>query len=259
MLDAALNDAHLLNTLRKPSKVVKQTKSKKKLKHKHFSPIIFVKLVIPAGKKGRKSKTRIVKSLFDSGASESILDKSNADKLPVKKTKNERQWSMAAGVLTTNTKIATSFSFTELNANKLINQSLHVVDLNIDRYDMIIGRDLIRSLGIDIHGGDMNIHWDDAAIPWRDIDSTAKDVFALLQNNGPFNAETKRMKHILDAKYSKADIKTIAEISTHLDPQEINELYTLLKKYVCLFDDNLGTWRGKPYDIKLKPDAEPYH
>ena len=27
------------------------------------------------------------------------------------------------------------------------------------------------------------------------------------------------MKRILDAKYSKADIKTIAESSTHLDPQ----------------------------------------
>ena len=77
----------------------------------------------------------------------------------------------------------------------------------------------------------MIIHWDDAAIPWRDIDSAAKDVFALLQHNAPFNAETKRMKRILDAKYSKADIKSIAESSTHLDPQERNEIYTLLKKY----------------------------
>ena len=76
--------------------------------------------------------------------------------------------------------------------------------------ESIIGHDLIRSLGIDIHGGDMTIHWDDDAIPWRDIDSTAKDVFALSQHNAPFNAETKRMKRILDAKYSKAYIKTIA-------------------------------------------------
>ena len=135
-----------------------------------------------------------------------------------KKTKKERQWSTAAGILTTNTKIAISFSFPELHANKVINQSLHVVDLNIDRYDMIIGRDLIKSIGIDIHGGYMTIHWDDAAIPWRDIYSTAKDVSALLQHNAPFNAETKRMKRILDAKYSKADIKTIAESSTYLDP-----------------------------------------
>ena len=96
---------------------------------------------------------------------------------------------------------------------------------------MIIGRDLIRSLGIDIHGGDMTIHWDDAVIPWRDIYYTAKDVFALSQHNAPFNSKTKRMKPILNAKYSKADIKTIAESFTHLDPQERNKLYTLLKKY----------------------------
>ena len=83
---------------------------------------------------------------------------------------------------------------------------------------MIIGHDLIRSLGIDIHGVDMTIHWEDAAIPWRDIDSTAKDLFALSQHNTPFNAKTKRMRRILDAKYSKANIKSIAESPTHLDP-----------------------------------------
>ena len=198
--------------------MVNQTKSKKKLKHKHFIPIIFVKLVIPTGKKGRQSKTRLVKALVHSGSSVSILAKAKADKLQVKKTKKERQWSTYAGVLTTNTKTATSFSFPELHANKLINKSLHVVNLNIDRYDIIIGRDFIRSLGIDIHGADMTIHWDDAANPWRDIVSTAKDVFALSQHNAPFNAETKIMKRILDSKYSKADIKTIAESSTHIDP-----------------------------------------
>ena len=161
--------------------MVKQTKSNKKLKHKQFSPIILVKLVIPESKKGRQSNTRLVIALVYSGASESILAKDKADKLPVKNSKKEQQWSTEAGVLTTNTKIATSFSFPELHANKLINKSLHVVDLNIDHYDMIIGRHLIRSLGIDIHGGNMTVHWDDAAIPWCDIDSTAKDVFALSQ------------------------------------------------------------------------------
>ena len=68
----------------------------------------------------------------------------------------------------------------------------------------------------------------------------------------------KRMKRILDVKYSKADIKTIAESSTHLDIQGRNELYTLLNKYECLFDNNLGTWHVKPYDIKIKPDSEPF-
>ena len=75
---------------------------------------------------------------------------------------------------------------------------------------MIIGRDLIRSLGVDIHGANMAIHCDNSAIPWRNIDSTTNNVFTLSQYNAPFNSETKRMKRILHAKYSKASIKTIA-------------------------------------------------
>ena len=74
-----------------------------------------------------------------------------------KKNKQERKWSTAARVLTINIKIATSFSFPELHANKLINKSLLVVDLNIDCCDTIICRDLIRSLGIDIHCVEMTI------------------------------------------------------------------------------------------------------
>ena len=91
------------------------------------------------------------------------------------------------------------------------------------------------------------------------MDFRTNDIFALLQYNAPLNSETKRMKRILDAKYSKDDHKTISEISTHLDPQERKKLYTLLKKCKCLFGGNLGTWHGEPYDIKLKPDAEPYY
>ena len=63
---------------------------------------------------------------------------------------------------------------------------------------MIIGRELIRYLGIDIYGADMTIHWDDVTIPWRDKDFTTKNVFALSKYNTPFNSETKRMKRILN-------------------------------------------------------------
>ena len=77
----------------------------------------------------------------------------------------------------------------------------------------------VSSLGIDIHGADMTIHWDDAAILCRDIDFTTNDVFAISQYNAYFNCETNRMKRILNAKYSKADIKNIAESSNHFDPQ----------------------------------------
>ena len=130
---------------------------------------------------------------------------------------HELQWPTAAGVLTTNTKTATSFIFPELHANNLINQSIHVVDLNIECYDMIIGCDFIRSLGIDIHGADMTIQWEIFAIPWRDIDSTTNNVFVILKYNAPFNSETRKMNRILDAKYSNGFLKAIVESSTHID------------------------------------------
>ena len=94
-------------------------------------------MVIPAGKKNRQSKTRLVKALVNSEVSDYILTKAKADKLPVSKTKHKRQWLSAASVITTNTKTATSFSFPDIHGNKLINQSLPVVDLNIDRYDIL--------------------------------------------------------------------------------------------------------------------------
>ena len=141
-MDKSLHDAHPLNTLHKTTnKKDKQTKYNKKLKHVNFSLIIFVKLVIPSGKKDRQSKTRIVKALVDSVSNESILAESKVDKISFKRNNREQQWSTSAGVLNTNTKTTTSFSFHKLNYNKLINQSLHIIDLNIDRYDMIIGCD----------------------------------------------------------------------------------------------------------------------
>ena len=63
-LDESLHDAHLLNTLLNPTNKDKQNKSNNKLKHIHISLIIFVKLVIPAGKKDRQSNTRLVKALL---------------------------------------------------------------------------------------------------------------------------------------------------------------------------------------------------
>ena len=188
-LDASLHDAYLINTLQKPTnKKNKQSKFSRKLKHVHLIPDIFVKLVIPEGKKDIQSNNRLVKALSVSGDRESILEKLKTYKLPFRKTKHEQQCSIAAVVLNTKTKIATSISFPELHDNKLINQSLHVFDININHYDMIICCGLINSLGINIHGPDMNMHWDDSAIPWRDIDSTINIVIAVSQYNAPFNS-----------------------------------------------------------------------
>ena len=53
----------------------KQSKYSRKLKYVYLMSMIFVKLVIPVGKKDRQPKNRMVKALVDSGASEYITTK----------------------------------------------------------------------------------------------------------------------------------------------------------------------------------------
>jgi hypothetical protein len=224
---------------------------------KHFSPILFVKLKVPHGKKGRAFKTRMVKALIDSGASESIIELKAAKNLSLKTKASSQKWQTAAGNLQSTMKTSrTSFSFPELHANKQIEKSLHVVEQGLLGYDMIIGQDLITHLGLDTKGSDLSICWDDAAIPWRDMDATLNDAFL---SYSPTHQPPKRTKRILDAEYKAADLSEIVAAADHLNDQQKSELFLLLNKYKGLLDGTLGTWTGTPYDIKVKDGAEPYH
>ena len=98
---------------------------------------------------------------------------------------------------------------------------------------MIIGRDLITSLGLNVKGSNQqSINWDDAAIPWRDVESTQADAYFAddWQVNQPGEQGIQQMTNILDAKYSKADLRKIVEEATHLNDKEREQLYKTLKK-----------------------------
>ncbi len=256
-----------MSDLRKPtetnSKTDENSRTLKKTKLKNLSPILFIKVEVPLGKKKNGIKTRLIKALVDTGASETILVLSAARKLPLKESSETKRWSTAAGTFDTSTKTKkVNFSIPELHANRTIQKSFHVVDdALIQRYEMIIGRDLIQTLGLEIKGNDLSIKWDDAAIPWRDMDSTKEDIFLAedFHSTEPVEQEIQRMTDILDAKYSKADLKKVAESADHLSPTKRDQLYKLLMTHEDLFDGTLGTFTGEPYDIKLKDNIEPFH
>ena len=181
-IDDAINDAYLLSDLRKPSQIITQTdedgQAQKKSRNKKLSPILFVKIQHSTGKKNRQSKNKLVKALVDTGASESIISLKAAKGLPLSSKTETKKWSTAAGLLNTSVKTKRlEFSLTELQSSRKIEKSFHVVDIDLKNYEMIIGRDLITSLQLDIKGSDMSIKWDDAAIPWRNIDSTVEDIY----------------------------------------------------------------------------------
>jgi hypothetical protein len=112
-----------------------------------------------------------------------------------------------------------------------------------------------------VKGGDMSIKWNDAAIPWRNVDSAVEDICLAEDNQSyhPTEQEMNRMNEILDAKYSKADPNEVAQSADHLTTGEQQKLLALLRKHEDLFDGTLGTFTGAPCHIKLKDNVEPHH
>jgi hypothetical protein len=67
------------------------------------------------------------------------------------------------------------------------------------------------------------------------------------------------LKQILDTKYEKANLDELIRKCSYLTQNEQFKLLKLLQKHGHLFNGTLGRWDGRPYNIKLKPDATPYH
>ena len=223
-INDAINNAYLLSDLRKPSQIITKTnedgQAQKKSKYNKLSPILFInRIQHSTSKKNRQTKNKLVKALVDTGASESIISLKAAKGLPLSSKTETKKWSTAAGLLNTSVKTKRlEFSLTELQANRKIEKSFHVVDIDLTNYEMIIGRDLISSLQLDIKGSDLSIKWDDAAIPWRNIGSTVEDIYLAedRQSYQPVEQEMQWMTNILDAKHKKAILDEIAsDASSH--------------------------------------------
>jgi hypothetical protein len=124
---------------------------------------------------------------------------------------------------------------------------------------MIIGRDLLKFLGIDVKFSDMTVEWGNASMPFKEYNSTAAESYHI---NDPVSVEeqTQRVKEILEAKYMPADLEQICSSCTHLQIEQQKKLLDLLQKYEDLFDGSLGKWNGTEVIIELKEGgATPYH
>ena len=69
---------------------------------------------------------------------------------------------------------------------------------------------------------------------------------------------TERIIKILDSKYEKANLRTVADGAKHLTSIEREKLYKLLVKYQEIFDGTLGAWKTDDVDFDLKEGAQPF-
>ena len=226
----------------------------KKIKATHANtPITFGKIKYGLG----KPRLKTIRILFDSGASKSILfTKKDTKKFRLKKDSTTK-WATIAGEITTTYRTKTTFCLPELDPSKIITKQM-VVCTKPSTYDMIIGRDILEELGIDIKFSTHTIQWGEREIPMKDKDCGEKESY-FVDDSKAGEESMERIKQILDAKYEPANLKEVTKGCTHLELKQRLQLYKLLEKYSILFDGTIGRWKNELYEIDLKAGAQPYH
>jgi len=226
----------------------------KRPKTTDLRPITFVRFNTSLG----KPKPVTIKALLDSGGSKSLVTEKFVKKLRLKKSSNSSTVSTTpGGEMRTNQKVKAQFTMPELHEDRLIEWNLHVTKA-LGKYDMIIGRDILQFLKIDLRFSDNVVEWDGSELPFKDGKATPKQAYHIADGD-VMDEAVSRVKRILDAKYKKADLKTVCQSQTELTVEEKSQLEALLRKYELLFNGQLGRWQGQEVKLELKEGAKPYH
>ena len=195
------------------------------------------------------------------------------------KRNRKTMWENQAWKSTTSKRVNIDFFFPEFSATKIVTWKFHMEKSTNSIYYMILGRDLLTTLGMDLKFSDNVIIGEEVTYKWCSspmfyvsnynfksiIDKTVKpeeSFFNLYidkchESDSAINS-TRIMRRILDAKYQKDDLnKVMTEHCQHITAAEIHIILHLLNKSEDMFDGTLGMWNTTPVDLELKDEAKP--
>ena len=132
----------------------------KKQRLRDPTPIVFGTI---RTKKGTDRKSRTIKILLDSGGSSTIVKHDIVKELRINND-NNTLWTTTAGKFSRTGVCKVNFKLPELDTHAVINTKVHVTKNDMN-YDMIIGRDLLRELGIDILFSTESVQYNETTIP----------------------------------------------------------------------------------------------
>ena len=180
--------------------------------------------------------------------------------------KSKSKYSTAVGEYKTSIHGTIKFKLPEFSNSKEITWDMDIGDLGVLEYDMIIGRDLLKSLGMIIDFKHGVLRWDDVTIPMNRTKNKNKnkkefnEIFQLATEPKTVQQATERVTKILDANYEKANLADVVKRHCcHLSSKRREAILNLLVQYEDLFDGTLGSFHTKPVHLELKKDAVPKH
>ena len=218
---------------------------------KDLAPIVNIDLISSKG-------STTCRTLVDSGASSTVLSREKAELFQIYSKEQSHILTTVAGKVQNNLSTTIIFKLPQFSPTLEIEWECDVIeDMSRLPYDMIIGRDVMRVLQMDVLSSDLTISMGDIKIPWASRNANKSTLF-----NSESELEEKdsadRLKKILDAKYEPANLEELVG-NSKLSPDQKIGLLHLLQKYEDLFDGSLGTFQMDSYNIELAEGAKPYH
>ena len=155
------------------------------------------------------------KVLLDSGATQSIAKYSVLKKLRFKKAP-PTFWKTTSCTFSTTDKCRTEFMLPELSTTKRIVWAFHVTKQQMS-YDLIIGQDLLRELGIALDFSTDTIQWGDIEMPMKHPTciNNMKEHFNI-QDDTNYPSKSDQVKQIFKTNYKPANLDKVIEEAQHL-------------------------------------------
>ncbi len=220
-------------------------------------------------------KQQAIRVLLDTGSSGDLLflEKGSNKYIPIVSRAVPESWSTSNGTFKTNKVGEVELSFVEYSASKKVHLHLNIVEYPKrgppPLYDLIIGKQTLHDISAMLDFKERTITIDEILLPMRNINNLQLKLSTsmALKLNSSFAQEpestrnaTKCVVEILDTKYDKADLPSVAKNNcAHLSMPHCNLLLALPLKFEELFDGMLGDWKLPPVSFELKEGAKPYH
>ena len=192
------------------SKKLNKTKSHRpinKTTKDKLVPIVFAKLFSP------NNKPKTIKALLYSGATGSLLVQRYVDGQHLTREK-DTSWRTAAGDFHTDGIIKAEFAIPELNLTSKVSYDLHVAS-NLGPYDIILGRDVLRELGIVLDFNMQIVIWNHACISMKPANCKINNSWAITYpeevDDMVSRLTREQYRNVIDAKYKKANLNEVLE------------------------------------------------
>ena len=183
----------------------------------------------------RKIQKRPLMVLMDTGSEKSVIKATHSPHGIVKEG-HTMKFHTPSGTFSSKKVTDTESFLNEFSELRHIRWKFHVLpeDCKLP-YDMIIGRDLMRKLKIDILYSNNVVTWDKLTLPMHEVEANGKwhGFNALVEDQAESESvkdSMSRLTRILGANYDTPVLEDEVAKMTHLNPIQRNLLLALLKR-----------------------------